>query len=187
MSLPGYTIGIDSGLSGAIALRLPCGATRVYDVPTKTVVINGKKRSRLDDCALVYTLRVLCAVPIASACIEPPVGMTGQSAAAAAAFGDVAGALRLALVSALIASGQSPDVVDVVPSQRWKRRLGVPSDKSAARARATELMPGSAHQWQRAKDHNRAEAACLAHYAATQDQHAPPKSLRRRAKQRVSR
>ena len=183
----GYTIGIDSGLSGAIALRLPHGTVRVYDVPTKTVVINGKKRSRLDDLALVQLMRVLCAVPIAAACIEPPVGMTGQSAAAAAAFGDVAGALRLALVSALVASGQSADAVRIVPSQRWKPRLGVPRDKDASRARASELMPESAHQWRRAKDHNRAEAACLSHYAATVDDQAPAKALRRRAKHSVPR
>lgn len=160
-----YTIGIDPGLSGAIALRLPCGYVVVRDVPTRDVAVNRKRRKRLDDSQLIELLAALCVAPISRAMIEPAVGITGQSASAAAAFGDIAGALRLALASALRASGAACPVV-IEPSNRWKPRLGVPSDKNEAIRVATRLMPESAHQWRRAKDHGRAEAALLAYYAA---------------------
>lgn len=161
-----YVVAIDPGLSGAIALRASDGTTTCLDVPVHAVRINSKRRNRLDDTRLARLAREISVLPVALVITEPPVGRSKQSASAAAAFGDVAGALRLAIVTALYASGQRPRI-HIAHSQAWKPKLRLPRDKDDARARAAELMPGSAHQWTRARDHNRAEAAALALYGAT--------------------
>jgi hypothetical protein len=56
----------------------------------------------------------------------------------------------------------------LVPPVRWKRALAVPKAKDGARARASQLLPGAAHQWQLRRHDGRAEAALLALYGARQ-------------------
>jgi hypothetical protein len=56
------------------------------------------------------------------------------------------------------------DHITVHPSS-WKRALLVPADKHAAKRRATQLF-GHDKGWPREKDHNRAEAAMIALWAA---------------------
>lgn len=46
----------------------------------------------------------------------------------------------------------------------WKKSLGIPADKTAARRRASEFYPADAGQWARVKDDGRAEAALIAWY-----------------------
>jgi crossover junction endodeoxyribonuclease RuvC len=50
---------------------------------------------------------------------------------------------------------------------KWKRALAVPAGKHGAGLRASELLPGYAERWRRAKDHGRPEAALLALYGLT--------------------
>jgi hypothetical protein len=57
----------------------------------------------------------------------------------------------------------------IVAAAQWKKFLRVSANKEAARARATELLPGAAHQWRRKRDYNRAEAALVALYGARSD------------------
>jgi crossover junction endodeoxyribonuclease RuvC len=54
----------------------------------------------------------------------------------------------------------------VVPPVVWKRALMVPAGKSAARARASQLLPAAAGYWARVKDDGRAEAALIALYGS---------------------
>lgn len=49
------------------------------------------------------------------------------------------------------------------PSE-WKKAMQCPADKTLSRKRANELMPQFAHNWDKKKDHNRAEAALIALY-----------------------
>ena len=58
-----------------------------------------------------------------------------------------------------------------VTPQVWKKDLSVPTDKNAtkknknmARMRATQLLPQFAHNWDKSKHHNRAEASLIALY-----------------------
>ena len=74
-------------------------------------------------------------------------------------FGYVCGGLR-----GLVASHFIP--VTYLTPKKWKGALGVPKAKDGARARASELLPGYSHLWQRVKDDGRAEAALIALYGA---------------------
>jgi len=51
----------------------------------------------------------------------------------------------------------------LVAPATWKRALGgIPAEKDAARARASQLMPSASGYWARKKDDGRAEAALIA-------------------------
>ena len=52
---------------------------------------------------------------------------------------------------------------------KWKREMGLTSDKSLSRRRAIERLPGAAEQFARAKDEGRAEASLLALWWLTKD------------------
>ncbi len=53
--------------------------------------------------------------------------------------------------------------VTLVRPQVWKKALGLDADEKKSLALARELYPDAAHLLKRIKDHNRAEAICLAH------------------------
>jgi crossover junction endodeoxyribonuclease RuvC len=93
--------------------------------------------------------------PVA-AIIEKVAAMPGQGVSSTFKFGMAYGALR-ATVSVL----QIPSYL--VSPQRWKRDLGLTSDKEESRAMAIRLWPGVGC-FSRKADHNRAEAALLARY-----------------------
>ncbi len=46
----------------------------------------------------------------------------------------------------------------------WKKQMGCPADKDAARQRASQLLPQFAHNWARKRDDGRAEASLIALY-----------------------
>jgi crossover junction endodeoxyribonuclease RuvC len=56
--------------------------------------------------------------------------------------------------------------VHFVTPAAWKRHFNLSADKEASRARALQLWPARADLFARKRDHNRAEAALLARYAA---------------------
>jgi crossover junction endodeoxyribonuclease RuvC len=60
-----------------------------------------------------------------------------------------------------VAAGMRIPYSLVIP-QTWKKALGVPADKNAARARACQLFPNMASKFARVKDDGRAEAALIA-------------------------
>lgn len=152
------TVGVDPGLSGAIAV-VDGPRVRVYDIPTLLVTVGRKERRRLDDLALLAIAREVATV------YEPRIvalelvgGMTGQSASASFSFGDVCGAIRMAFRAAGLR-------VDMVPPAVWKKRMGLGASKDDARRKAMGLWPDDAHLFARVKDDGRAEGALLAHYA----------------------
>jgi len=160
------TIGIDPGLTGAAVLTnasgqiLECG-----DLPTCTRPAGGGKVTNwLDVRALATMLRdwsarhefaahAVCVV------IEQPRPMPSMPSTTSASLFDTVGAIR-GVVAALNAGA----VLHADP-QAWKRTFGLKAgDKNAARECAQRLFPSSAATFKRAKDHNRAEAALLAHW-----------------------
>lgn len=56
--------------------------------------------------------------------------------------------------------------LEIVAHGVWKRVLGVPADKRAARAVATRLFPAFANLWALARDDGIAEAAMIALYGS---------------------
>lgn len=144
-------LGIDPGLSGALAWY--DGSTvETQDIPS----IAAASKGREVDWSALYLKLAFNAFP-GHVFIERVGAMPGQGVSSMFKFGYVAGGLR-----GLVAGLGVP--VTMVTPQAWKKALGVPAGKDGARARASELLPHAAHQWQRVKDDGRAEAALIALY-----------------------
>lgn len=147
--------GIDPGLSGAIAfLDTAEGRCDVHPMPTLALSRSGKNKREIDAYALADLLR---SVRIGHAFVELVGPMPGQGVSSVGAFMRGYG-----VVLGVIATVGIP--LTLVAPAKWKRALSVPADKDGARARASQLLPWSAHQWSRAKDDGKAEAALIALY-----------------------
>lgn len=146
-------IGIDPGLSGAVACRDRTGTT-VTDMP----VFQGERRE-IDVLGLRKLLSVLSSpherthVVLERASARPGEGVSSSWRNGATWGAIYATVLSLQLPLTLV----SPVV--------WKRRLLVSSDKDMARKRASELIPDASVHWPLKKHDGRAEAALLAYYA----------------------
>lgn len=150
-------IGIDPGLSGAIAVLWADGNLDIMDTPTAVV-----KNTRRD--YLVNDMAVLAAGLDGSvAAIEAARGMPRQSSATTFKQGYGCG-----LWQGILAARDIP--YDVVDPQRWKRALGLPvgADKGASRVLASRLFPAAAGMLTRTKDDGRAEALLLAEWRRRQ-------------------
>lgn len=161
-------LGVDPGLSGAIALWTPAtDALEIHDVP----VFKIKKKSRVDVRALARifaTTQVFCLISLAvieDVCAMPRVGLGPQGVRkvnmgtqSSFNFGKTAGYLEMG-----IAANAIP--YRLVRPNQWKQVYGLSSDKDDSRRIASQLFPNHAVQWARKKDDGRAEAALLAHYA----------------------
>ena len=152
-------LGIDPGLSGAIALYTPeTRALVIYDTPTFTLTRGAKAKREPDATELA---RIIDASgPISHAFVEQVNAMPGQGVSSVFAFGKVYG-----LALGIVAANFIP--LTLVAPLKWKRALSVPADKDGARARASQLLPEHAALWSRAKDDGRAEAALIAYYGST--------------------
>ena len=149
-------LGIDPGLSGAIAFLGPDGTVEVIDMPTLALRRGGKAKRELDLIALarMFDERVST---IRHAFVEQVGAMPGQGIASMFAFGKAYGALLGVLSANFIPMTTVSPVV-------WKKALAVPAGKDAARARASQLLPRSAYLWPLTKHDGRAEAALIALY-----------------------
>lgn len=139
-------IGIDPGRNGAIALAdfndpiIPI--LEVWDMPPSVDHLHR----------LIESL-----TPVALAVVEKPFTPGFVGTRNAFTMGENYGALKAVLTLAGVR-------LEIVPPAKWKAALAVEKDKNAAIRRATEFFPDYGHLWSRAKDHDRAEAAMLAHY-----------------------
>lgn len=145
--------GIDPGMSGALALYNPADDwLEVHDCPT--ISPNGK-----NELFMPAVIDILRSVDVAACVIERAQAMPGQGVTSMFSYGVGYGAYLGVLASLQIPHSK-------ISPQEWKKKLRVPKDKDAARARASELMPAHTGKWMRKKDHGRAESALLAYYAA---------------------
>jgi crossover junction endodeoxyribonuclease RuvC len=147
-------LGIDPGLSGALAVVSDAGRVEVWDMPTLTITVNGKAKRQLDLAALSKWFDLH---PVDQVVIEDPHALPGQGATSMFNFGFTCGALH-----ALVVSTETP-MLPVRPA-KWKAALGLTKDKDATRRWASRVYPTFAHLWTRAKDDGRAEAVLLAYY-----------------------
>lgn len=145
--------GVDCGLGGAIALydsesRI---LTALADMPTLTAR-TGNRRD-VDVHALATFFRDNY---VDHAFVEIAQARPKQSAHSTGIF-----FMSYGVVLGVLAARQIP--YTLVAAATWKRALGgIPAEKDAARARASQLMPMSADNWKRKKDDGRAEAALIA-------------------------
>lgn len=144
-------LGIDPGISGALALIGDQDGIEVHDMPT--IEIRGKRRPDLP------ALRdILIDIgPVDLVVVEQVQGVQGSGATSAFNFGHGAGAIEMALVVL-----ERP--TQYVTPQRWTKDMGVGSDKGAHRRAAQRLFPDRASLFQRVKDDGRADAALLAYW-----------------------
>lgn len=146
-------VGIDPGLSGAIALLNP--TTREVIVHDMPLVASKAGRSETDVHNLARLLVPTGTVNIAI--LEQVHAMPNQGVTSTFRFGQNYGACQMAI------SGHGYDVRDVTPNA-WKKHFRLGSDGNASRALAMQRFPALAETLKRVKDHNRAEAVLLALY-----------------------
>jgi crossover junction endodeoxyribonuclease RuvC len=147
------TLGIDPGITGAFAVLDAAGAlVAVEDLP----VIRDGKLGWIDADAFTSRLIEIRAGHELHATCERVHAMPDNGSQAAFSQGATLGSILAALqvVRARIA---------LVTPQSWKKAMNLSSDKSASLDKARLLFPTA--DLDRKKDHNRAEALCIATFA----------------------
>jgi len=149
-------VGIDPGITGAVAVipeRLE--SPMITDVPTYT---NRKGKTEYDFYKMYKMLGKLSQEYEVHLCLEKQQAMTMQGVSSTFSIGRGYGAWE-ALCWATTPNFQ------IVSPRKWKRFLGLTSDKDTSRELAITYFPGMMPLLKRKKDHNRAEALLLAYYS----------------------
>jgi crossover junction endodeoxyribonuclease RuvC len=147
----GLTVGIDPGLTGAVALLRGAELVEVVDMP---VVTPKGRKPRVDVGGLASVLAAWAPV---EALVERVGPAPGAGVSSMFRFGYGAGAIEGVL------AGLGIEVVLVAPTV-WKPAMRLGSDKGRARAEAQRLFPALASLFDRVRDDGRAEAALLGLY-----------------------
>ena len=150
-----FAIGIDPGLTGAIALIRNGEFAEVWDMPTMS---RGSRNKQQVNAAEVG--KILRECPPCPAFIEQVGAMPGQGVSSMFNFGKTAGACEGAL-------GALQIPYSTVTPQKWKKHFGlIGKDKDMARTVAQQLMPSA--PLARKKDCGRADAILIALYGYQQ-------------------
>lgn len=149
-------LGIDPGLSGALALYDVNATLEVVDIPT----LRLKTKRVIDEYALARIIDNWSS-RIREVWLEQVGVRPGEGAVGAFTFGRGYGTLRG------ICAANFLTLVDVTPAA-WKGALKVRGDKDESRLRASTLLPRHAHLWPLKKHDGRAEAALIALHGSQQ-------------------
>ena len=150
-------LGIDPGLSGALALYDTSEQTvEVFDMPVLDLVRNGKKKREVSAQALA---NLLAATTIKAAFVERVNAMLGQGVTSVFSFGRSTG-----IVEGILAAYDIPTTL--VTPQAWQKAVGQRAGKDGSRERAMQLFPAQVGLFQRKKDDGRSDAALIAYYGA---------------------
>src|SRR5262249_1477899 len=142
-------LGIDPGVSGGLAFLVPdAGRIAVEDMPTVSGGVD----------AVTLANRIRTFAPNVAA-VENVHSMPGQGVSSVFKFGQAQG-----VVLGVLATLQIP--VHLVAPITWKKHFRLGADKEQARALALRLFPACGEHFSRKTDHNRAEAALIAKFAA---------------------
>ena len=152
-----YSIGIDPGLSGAIAIISP-ESLNIFDMPTMTVERNGKAKRQVSASELAEMLYLYSGRDCHVYC-ERVSAMAGQGVTSVFSFGRSFG-----MIEGILAAFKMP--VTFVPPATWVKAVGRGQGKDASRARAMELFPSDQDQFKRVKDDGRADAALIAYWVS---------------------
>jgi len=160
-----YYLGIDPGVSGAIAILNPEGKlAAVEDLPVIVAKAGKKTRRRLDARTLGYRILELVDGEVLNCqvMLEDVHSMPRDGKAAAFTFGRSFG-----IIEGVVAALGLP--YRFVTPQKWKPAMTIPKDKEAARLAVIQRYPDAAPFLKRKKDNNRAEAIALADYCRRLD------------------
>jgi crossover junction endodeoxyribonuclease RuvC len=152
-----YCIGVDPGLSGAIAI-ISTESLKIFDMPTMTVERNGKAKRQVSASELAEMLYLYSGRDCHVYC-ERVGAVTGQGVTSVFSFGRSFG-----MIEGILAAFKMP--VTFVPPATWVKAVGRGQGKDASRARAMELFPSDQDQFKRVKDDGRADAALIAYWGS---------------------
>jgi crossover junction endodeoxyribonuclease RuvC len=147
-------IGIDPGLSGAVAVINGTDSLRVFDMPTMTIDRNGKAKRQVSASELAEMIYVMKSDDCHVYC-ERVGAMAGQGVTSVFSFGRSFG-----MIEGILAAFKL-QVTYVAPAT-WTKGIGRAPGKDASRARAMELFPNNQSDFKRVKDDGRADAALIA-------------------------
>jgi crossover junction endodeoxyribonuclease RuvC len=150
-------IGIDPGLSGAIAILENNKVLDIYDMP---VMSEGKKNKRqLNSAQLVKLLKDnILENEEVSVIVEQVNAMPGQGVTSMFNFGQTFGAIK----GVCAALGLS--IFFVRPS-KWKKHFElINSSKDSSRTKAIEIYPLLSNELAKKKDVNKSDAILIARY-----------------------
>lgn len=152
-------LGIDPGASGGLAFfNLERGLLDVFDMPIVEVKRGGRSKKEVSPQMLQA---IIGARRVHGAYLEKVGAMPGQGVSSMFQFGRSVGMIEGVLATLLIPTSY-------VTPQKWQKEVGARGGKDASRARAAELFPAYAANFQRKKDDGRADAALIAFYGAQQ-------------------
>ena len=150
-------IGIDPGLSGAIAILENNRVLKIFDMP---VMSEGKKNKRqLNSAQLVKLLSdYISDKDEVSVVVEQVNAMPGQGVTSMFNFGQTFGAIK-----GICAALELP-IFFVRPS-KWKKHFElINSSKDASRTKVIEMYPSLSSQLAKKKDVNKSDAILIARF-----------------------
>lgn len=152
-----YVVGIDPGISGAIAVVSGDGNF----VCVRSMPIQAKKSGRNEvDASELYTFfEKLPKGGFIYSLVERVSAMPGQGVSGMFSLGDSFGCVRA------IATATSHRT-DYVAAAVWKKKMGLNKNKEYSRTLARKMFPTAEGDLSRKKDEGRAEALLLARFAS---------------------
>lgn len=151
-------LGVDPGLSGAIAVFDGGDLVSVYDMPTLDITKGKTKRRELDAANLARTFGLGV---VDHVFVEQVGAMPRQGVSSTFSFGKSYG-----IIIGILAALQIP--MTLVTPQKWKKALQLGSDKEVSRRRALQLWPQHAELFKLKTHADRAEAALIAEWGRLQ-------------------
>ena len=150
-------IGIDPGLSGAIAVMEDNKVLNLFDIP---VMSEGKKNKRQLNSALLVSLlkENIVSHEEVAVVVEQVNAMPGQGVTSMFNFGQTFGAIK-----GVCAALDLP-IFFVRPS-KWKKHFElINSSKDASRTKVIEMYPSFAEKLSKKKDVNKSDAILIARF-----------------------
>ena len=150
-------IGIDPGLSGAIAILEDNKVLQIFDMP---VMAEGKKNKRqLNNAQLVNIIKDNTQGSEEKAVVVEQVNaMPGQGVTSMFNFGQTFGAIK-----GICAALNLP--IFFVRPAKWKKHFElINSSKDSSRTKAIEMYPSLSNQLSKKKDVNKSDAILIARY-----------------------
>lgn len=148
-------IGIDPGLTGAIAVLRGQELQEVFDIPVVPVRWGVKSRMEISPASLFAALAGIHdvqAVVLEEVSASPQMGATS-----AFRFGQGYGCVQ----GVVAACGYR---LEMVRPAMWKKAMSLSRDKGVSRSLAMRLWPDQSELFARVKDDGRAEAALMAEW-----------------------
>ena len=150
-------IGIDPGLSGAIAVLEDNKVLNIFDIP---VMSEGKKNKRQLNSALLVSLlkQNISKNEEIAVVVEQVNAMPGQGVTSMFNFGQTFGAIKV------ICAALDLPIFFVRPS-KWKKHFElINSSKDSSRTKAIEMYPKLSNQLAKKKDVNKSDAILIARF-----------------------